>query len=180
MSRLIIFGRRARLVAVILLLAASGAAIASAGGTPPQTVAALQAPILSDQVQATPIEVSCTIGDAVSTTACEIDTGNEMSGIVVNQNTFTQIQGTPQGQQTLTGVTGGSVANVETATLTIGDRSATVTVYGLSNWSGPPLVGPYVLSRLYGSLTIDFQHGLVQLGGVRLLPPPVRQIAPAP
>ena len=178
MSRLIRSGRRVWLVAVILLLATGGTAIVSAGGAATRTVAALQAPILSDQVQATPIEVPCTIGNAASTTACQIDTGNDMPGVVVNQSTFAQIGGTVQGQQTLAGVTGGSVATVETATLTIGDRSATVTVYGLSNWSGPPLVGPYVLSRLYGSLTIDFQHNLVQLSGVRLLPPPVHQIAP--
>ena len=178
MSKLIRFGRQAWLVAAVFLLTTGASGTVPTGNVPTGTVAALQASILSDQVQATPIEVPCTIGNAASTTACQIDTGNDMPGVVVNQSTFAQIGGTVQGQQTLAGVTGGSVANVETATLTIGDRSATVTVYGLSNWSGPPLVGPYVLSRLYGSLTIDFQHNLVQLGGVRLLPSPVHQIAP--
>ena len=74
MSKLIRFRRQAWLVAAVFLLTTGASGTVPTGNVPTGTVAALQASILSDQVQATPIEVPCTIGDVVSTTACEIDT----------------------------------------------------------------------------------------------------------
>ena len=165
---------RGRLLSVALL-AALAAVTLSLGAQTRGAVAYLQLPTANLQAPGTAIQVPCVIGNVANQT-CEIDTGNGIPGVLMSQSLLAQVGGTPMGQQNVAGVAGSVPATTEMATITIGDRSQTVTIYGAQGWNGPILVGPYVLSQLYGSMTIDFKDSLLRLGGIRLVSPPSAQV----
>ncbi|MDA8216127.1 MAG: hypothetical protein M0Z94_00765 [Dehalococcoidales bacterium] len=167
-------GQRGRLLSVAVLVAVAAVSL-SLGAQTRSTVAYLQLPTANLQAPGNSIQVPCVIGNVANQT-CEIDTGNGIPGVLMSQSLLAQVGGTQMGQQNVAGVAGSVPATTEMATITIGDRSQTVTIYGAQGWNGPILVGPYVLSQLYGSMTIDFKDSLLRLGGVRLVSPSSTQI----